>query len=130
MIARDRRAAARKKNLCAATIRGDCEGITHGVTSWIVHTMGGFVRGKTLALGENTNSAEMFCAAMLAPPSRHKRSRLAKALFTTEKPGPASQSSGSLPKSPELNRQNSTWLRRAAALLNCRTRFRPYTCVP
>src|SRR5690348_5856534 len=125
MIAFDRRAAARKKNLCAATVLRDCEGITHGVTSWIVHTIGGFARGKILALAENTKSAEMLWAAILAPPRRQKRSRVANPFFTTEKRGPAWHSSGSVPKSPESNKQNSTWGRPAVALLNCRSRFRP-----
>src|SRR6185437_13249272 len=85
MMARDRRAAERKKNFCAITMLRDCDGMRNGVASWMVHTIGGSRKGKMLQLGENITSAPMCRAARLAPPKRQRRSWCTSLLLTKQK---------------------------------------------
>jgi hypothetical protein len=129
MIARDRRAAERKKNLCASTVIRDCDGMTNGVASWMVHTSGGLRKGKMLQLGENITSASSRPAARLAPPKRQRRSCRTSVLLTNEKLGFSSAHSGIKPWFG-LKTQNSISGICSAIFLNSSIKRQPYTLVP
>jgi len=124
MMARDRRAAERKKNFCAITMLRDCDGMRNGVASWMVHTIGGSRKGKMLQLGENITSAPMRRAAKLAPPKRQRRSCPTSVFLTNEKFGFSSTHSGIKPLFG-VKTQNSTSAICSAIFLNSSSKRQP-----
>src|SRR5579864_5228418 len=66
MMARENLTAHHSSERCMAVSRVECEGITTGVTSWIVHTTGILDGGKMLRVGEKSRFARTRAAVNLA----------------------------------------------------------------
>src|SRR5579864_7686100 len=108
MMARENLTAHHSSERCMAVSRVECEGITTGVTSWIVHTTGILDGGKMLRVGEKSRFARTRAAARLTAPNLHRYSRASRAECERSNPRPSSIMLASFAAAGQANTQKLT----------------------